>query len=174
VSNYILAFDETGAPLLLGAPVEAPPEPTAPDPGQGSSQRRRDAVVDAARTLDDLSPAGVEKLARQRWRGDRPITPEDISGFASAAKEQRVHDVVDALDFRIRRDVYGRAGTKQLHVSIPRGIVGKSLASLDREELTSVFSRLRDKGWSEQNILRSVRRFDTKDKAMRDLIQKKS
>lgn len=173
MSNYILAFDEAGAPLLLGAPAEAPPEPK-PDPGQGSEQRRRDAVVDAARTIDDLSPAGVEQFARRRWRGDRSITPEDVSSFASSAKQQRVHDVVDALDFRIRRDVLGRSGTKQMHVSIPRGIVGKSLSSLDGEELAAVFSRLRNRGWSEQQMLRAVRRFDTKDKAMRNLIQSKS
>lgn len=174
MTDYLLALEDDGAPLLLvAAPAEAPPEQTAPDPGQGSAQRRRDAVADAARTLDDLSPAGVEQFARRRWRGDRQITPEDIASFASDARAQRAHDVVDALDYRIRRDVYGRAGTKQLHVSIPRGIVGKSLASLEREELASVFARLRDRGWNEQQILRAVRRFDTKDKTMRDLIHKK-
>lgn len=175
MSDYLLALDQDGAPLLLvaAAPPEAPPEQTKPDPGQGSEQRRRDAVADAARTIDDLSPAGVEQFARRRWRGDRAITPDDVASFAADARAQRTHDVVDALDYRIRRSAYGRSGTKQMHVSIPRGIVGKSLASLEREELASVFSRLKGRGWSEQQIMRAVRRFDTKDRAMRDLIQAK-
>lgn len=170
--SYRFGLDEHGAPILL-APVE---EATKPDQAeqekkvQSSAARRRDAVVDAARTLEDLSPAGVETFVRRRWRGDRPVTPEDFTTFSTDARAQRVHDVADAIDHRIRRAVEGRAGSKQVHVSLPRGIAGKALAALDPEELTVVIARLRDRGWSDQQIHRhGVRRIDKAGK-VRELI----
>lgn len=161
--THRFAIDAHGAPILLAA-VDDPlpdPEPPARPPSDQSVSRRRDAVIEAARTLDDLSPVGVEKLVRRRWRGDRAVTPQDVQSFAADARAQRVHDVVDALDFRIRRQVYGRTNAKQMHVSIPRGIISKSLASLDAEEVASVVARLRDNGWSAQQIKRyGIRRVD--------------
>jgi hypothetical protein len=191
-----LAVDENGAPMLLRAgssgtsvvvptksgnakhdtgtgvfgkgstkPGEEKDQPQV-DPSAGSVQRRRDAVVDAARELDDLSAAGVEQFVRRRWRGDRPITQEDIEAFAADARRQRVHDITDALDFRIRKAVQGRVGSRLPHVSIPRGLQRKSLAGLDREELMMVFTRLRERGWSNQQIKRhGVRRVDTDKRA---------
>jgi hypothetical protein len=188
------AVDERGAPLLLAAVTVVPTrsgnsahdvasgefgstgrrkkdEPQAqPDPARGSEQRRRDAVVDAARTLSDLTPAGVEAFVRKRWRGTRVLTREDIEAFAADARRQRVHDVADALDYRIRKAVSGRAASRVPHVSIPRGLRNKSLAGLDREELLIVFQRLRDRGWSNQEIKRhGVRRLDS-DGRMRSLL----
>jgi hypothetical protein len=183
VSEYVFSIEHDGAPVLLDAAVVAPPDPEAePNPAveaakkaaQGSDARRRDAIVDAARTLEDLSPAGVEQLVRRRWRGDRPITPQDIQSFAADARAQRVHDVADALDFRIRRAVYGRSGAKQPHVQIPRGIVGKSLASLDPDEKVAVVARLRDRGWQDKDIKRfGIRRVD-KDGAISNVMEDKS
>jgi hypothetical protein len=162
--THRFAIDADGAPVLLAAVEDPQPEPEAPKPdvtSQGSTARRRDAVIEAARTLEDLTPAGVEKLVRRRWRGDRAVTPQDVQSFATDARAQRVHDVVDALDFRIRRQVYGRAGSKQMHVSIPRGIISKSLASLDPKEVVDVVTRLRENGWTAQQIKRyGVRRVD--------------
>jgi hypothetical protein len=174
MSQYRFAVNGRGAPLLLAPETEAPPEPPTPEPddtrAQRSVTRRRDAIADAARTLDDLSPAGVESFVRRRWRGDRAVAPEDFSSFSTEARQQRLHDVVDALDFRIRRTVNGRASVKHTHVSVPRGRFGKALASLDREELAQAFERLRERGWSNQEIARhGVRRFD-KDGNMRKLI----
>lgn len=133
-----------------------------PDPSEGSDQRRRDAVVDAARTLEDLSPAGVESFVRRRWAGRRALEQDDIDAFAADARRQRVHDVVDALDYRIRRAMNGRSGSRQPHLVIPRGLQRKSLAGLDREEVIMVFTRLRERGWSNQAIKRhGVRRLDS-------------
>jgi len=168
--SYRFALAPDGAPVLLVAVAEAPPEDPAPDRAKGSDHRRRDAVVDAARTLEDLSPAGVEQHVRRRWRGDRAITPEDISSFSSDARAQRMHDVVDALDHRIHQAVHGRLNSKRTHVSIPRGVVKKSLSQLDGEEVATVVARLRDRGWSDQQIKRhGVRRFDADGRAIKAL-----
>lgn len=168
-----LAIDVHGAPVLL-APAAAEPE-TKPspksDPAAGSASRRRDAVVDAARTLEDLSPAGVEAIVRRGWRGDRPVTPKDFESFSNDARAQRKHDIVDALHHRIQRAVNGRAGSKQPHVSIPRGLGAKSLASLEPDEVADVVSRLRARGWTDQQISRhGVRRLD-KEGRMQSLIK---
>jgi hypothetical protein len=151
--------------------VETSSDPAPPAPDHGSVERRRDAVVDAARTLEDLSPQGVEAHVRRRWRGDRPLAPEDIHSFSVDARAQRVHDVADALDFRIRRAVHGRASTRRPHVSIPRGIVGKSLAALDPQEMGQVFTRLKQRGWTPQEIKKhGIRRFD-KDGKMSGILE---
>jgi len=146
------------------------PQPQV-DPSEGSDQRRRDAITDAARTLEDLSPAGVEQFVRRRWAGRRALNQDDIDAFAADARRQRVHDVVDALDFRIRKAVYGRAGTRQPHVVIPRGLQRKSLSGLEREELVMIFTRLHERGWSDQQIKRhGIRRLDTSDKRLAGLL----
>jgi hypothetical protein len=193
------AIDENGAPLLLvaGASTVFPTksgnpahqigsgrfgsvgrksdkkkdQAPAPDAAAGSEQRRRDAVVDAARTIEDLSPTGVEQFVRQRWRGDRAITQADIDAFAADARRQRIHDIVDALDYRIRKAVRGRAGSRYMHVDIPRGLARKSLAGLERDDLVTIFARLRDRGWNDQEIKRhGVRRLDTGDKRLQGLL----
>jgi hypothetical protein len=174
--SYRLALDDHGAPILL-APVAAGEadrqekvKAEQERRAQSSAARRRDSVVDAARTLEDLSPAGVEAFVRRRWRGDRAVTAEDFASFSADARAQRVHDVADAIDHRIRKAVEGRAGSKQVHVSLPRGVGAKSLASLDPEEMAVVLERLRDRGWSNQQIHRhGVRRLD-KAGEMRKLI----
>lgn len=191
------AIDDNGAPVLLAAATVVPTRSGNPahdvasgrfgstgrskdkpktqgGPDQaaaGSEQRRRDAVVDAARTLENLTSTGVEAFVRRRWAGRRALSQEDIDAFAADARRQRVHDVVDALDYRIRRALYGRAGSKLPHVEIPRGLQRKSLQSLDRDELLIVFSRLRERGWSNQQIKRhGVRRLDTSDKRLQGLL----
>lgn len=176
MSAYRFAIDGAGAPILLDAEAEPatvdPPAkvdpPVKPDPAAGSVARRRDAVTHASRSIDDLSSAGVEAFVRRSWRGDRAIAQEDIDSFARDAREQRAHDVVDALDHRIRSSVNG--WTRTTHVAIPRGKVGKSLASLEGDALAAVVSRLRDRGWTNEQIWRhGMRRFD-KDGRIRALI----
>lgn len=189
------AVDEEGAPILLqaGASVVVPTRGGNPkhevssgrfgvggkkkdekgkpqveaDPAEGSEQRRRDAVVDAARTLSDLSSAGVAQFVRRRWAGRRVLTQEEIDAFAADARRQRLHDVVDAIEYRIRRAVYGRSGSRHPHLVIPRGLQRKSLAGLEREEVIMLFTRLRERGWSNQQIKRhGIRRLDTSDKRL--------
>jgi hypothetical protein len=47
------------------------------------------------------------------------------------------------------------------HVVIPRGLQRKSLAGLERDELLKIFTRLRERGWNNQQIKRhGVRRLD--------------
>jgi hypothetical protein len=58
-----------------------------------------------------------------------------------------------------------------MHVDIPRGLARKSLAGLERDDLVTIFARLRDRGWNDQEIKRhGVRRLDTGDKRLQGLL----
>lgn len=154
MSESQFAVGRDGPTLLIHGPM------LSTTPLANSQRRRRDAVVDAARTLDDLSPGGVEEFVRRRWRGVRKLKQSDINAFAADARVQRIHDVVDALDYRVRRGVLGRAGSRVGRVELPRGLARKTLASLSDGEVEVVRQRLRERGWSAEQIKRHVRRVD--------------
>jgi hypothetical protein len=131
------------------------PRATQVEAGPNASQvRRRDAVVDAARTIMDLSPDGVREFVRKRWRGTRPLTDADVESFSADARRQRIEDAVDALDYRIRRGVYGR--TRVVKVDFPRGLIRGSLRNMDDTEVNEVLQRLRYRGWTIDQVKRHV------------------
>lgn len=140
------------------APVEVP----AP----GSVERRRDAIVDAARSLPDLSPDGVREFVQRRWKGTRVLTEADVELFAADALRQRIEDAVDALDLRLRKAVYSRGGAKTVKIDFPRGMLRATLRDLDGPTVVSVLERLRQRGWSHEQVSKYVvRPFQMRDKA---------
>jgi hypothetical protein len=133
-------------------PGQAPP----PDPAT-SETRRRDAIVDAARKLNDLTPDGVREFMTRRWAGRRAMTEEDVQEFSRLALQQRVDDLTDALDSRMMRLVNGRkASSSSLTLEPPRGWVKRTLGSLDDGDIQSVFLRLRARGWSAADLTRNI------------------
>jgi hypothetical protein len=178
-----LAIDEQGAPVLrlAGAVRVITPESGNPNreigsgrfgrgrrqaqakrrqvdqQSRGSQERRRDAVVDAARTIEDLSAKGVEAFVRRRWRGDMPLTREIIEQFAADARRQRFEDVLDALDARLRKGTEGPLSRgKSARVSFPRGWLRRSLRGMEDSEVQALMVRLRGRGWSEESLNRYV------------------
>jgi hypothetical protein len=140
---------------------------TAPPAQVDSVQRRRDAVIDAARTLDDLSPTGVATFVRKRWSGTKVLTDADIQAFSNDALAQRLQDITDSLDYRVRKAVYGRGGAKVVKIEFPRGLARSTLRGLDNNQIATVLTRLRARGWSSDQLRRHiVRPFDDKDKRM--------
>lgn len=150
-------IDSHGAPALLDEPSEPQRQARAKAGEQAATQerqdlvRRRDAVVDAARTLEDLSPDGVREHVARRARGTRVMTDDDVSSFSVDATKQRELDVADALDGRARRGVYGRQD-KHVVVSFPRGWLRRSLRSMGDDEVAAVLGRLRDRGWTQAQV----------------------
>lgn len=142
------------------APVQKdtsnPNTPPPPAATRDDVVRRRDAVVDAARTLTDLSPDGVRELVRRRWRGTKVLTEADVEAFAADAQRQRVEDVVDALDYRLRRATSGRSAGKAIKVDFPRGVIKGSLRGMDTPTVVNVLQRLRYRGWTADQISRHV------------------
>lgn len=137
----------------VGGRKKKPVQPTGPSP---SEIRRQDAIKDAARTLSDLSPDGVAEFVRKRWLGTKILTQADIDLFASEARRQRIEDITDALDHRIRKGVLGRNGSKVVKVDFPRGQIRGSLRGMTDNEVNSVLTRLRARGWTVADIKKHV------------------
>jgi hypothetical protein len=156
-----LTYQEDGAPVLLDDPPEPDKQARAQEGRKKAEQeradliRRRDAVVDAARTLEDLSPDGVRALVTRRWRGTKVLEEADVESFSADAVKQRELDVADALDSIARRGVYGR-GEKYVSVGWPRGWLRRSLRAMNDDEVAAVLGRLRDRGWTQGQIDTSV------------------
>lgn len=125
---------------------------------QASLIRRRDAVVDAARTLEDLSVDGVRAFVTQRWSGRRVLEEGDVEQFAADARSQRISDVVDALDSRVRQGAMGW-GSRHVKVEMPRGWIRASLRSMTPEEKEQVRQRLHSRGWDEKTIGKALKTF---------------
>lgn len=163
-----LVLDAQGAPALKDAaavkvsPPKPPPAPSGPAKAQQQAQaddvlRRRDAVVDAARTLSDLTPDGVREFVTKRWQGRKVLQESDVESFATDARKQRLDDVIDALDHRVRSGVFGK--TNAAHVKFPRGVIRQTLRDLSPDETALVTQRLRARGWSEQDLKRHLKTF---------------
>lgn len=153
-----LVFDANGAPALKDAPTNEPVKPQEQPVWRPDTQRRRDAVVDAARSLDDLSPDGVRELLTRRWQGRRALEESDVEAFSRDARARRIDDLSDALDHRIRGSTMGR--TREAHVSLPRGFARRALKALDDSEVKQIADRLRGRGWTIEQIKRHVRSID--------------
>lgn len=146
-----------GPALFDAKPTADPPPPEPEKKGPRPDEtRRRDAVVDAARTLTDLGDDSEELAAfvKRRWSGTRVLEPGDITAFAKDARRQRVEDVVDALDHRVRQKVFGRS--QAVHVALPRGLARNTLKNMEDNELSSVVQRLKDRGWDSDQIRKYV------------------
>ena len=122
--------------------------------------RRRDAVVDAARSIEDLSnKQSLTDFVRRRWAGTRALTSMDIQSFVDDVRAQRLEDVVDTLDNRVREGVLKK--NDSIRVSFPRGWVKRTIRGLSDDEVASVLDRLRARGWTEQQVRQHVvSRFD--------------
>lgn len=160
---FTFGVDAAGAPVLRTALLAGSgPDPAAERKKEQEKRqdliRRRDAVVDAARTLPDLSPAGVEEHVRRRWRGTKVLEQSDIDAFAADASSQRLDDVADALDSRVRRGVFGR-GAKHVRVDMPRGWIRSAIRSMTSDEVAALEQRLVARGWSAEQVAKSMRTY---------------
>lgn len=117
--------------------------------------RRRDAVVDAARSIEDLGDErALRDFVRRRWAGTRALTDADVQSFIVDARAQRLQDVVDTLDDRVRSGVLKR--NDSVRVTFPRGWMKRTIRGLSDDEVASVLDRLRARGWTEQQVRQNV------------------
>jgi hypothetical protein len=154
--NFTFQVGPDGPLLALDAPV--PVSSSSGEADKASAARRRDAVVDAARTLEDLSVEGVRRFVTQRWSGRRALEESDVESFASDARAQRVEDVVDALDSRVRQSALAW-GSRHVKVEMPRGWLRASLRAMNDAEKAVVLERLDARGWDEKTLSRALKTF---------------
>ncbi len=126
---------------------------------QGSPEelrRRQDAVRDAAREFDQMSEGDVREFLGGRVLRD--LTPAEIEIFVADVHEQRMHDLVDILDQRLRKKGLGKIlrGRRTVQISVPKGFARKSLNGLLDEEIRDLAIRLRAKGWTDEDLVREL------------------
>lgn len=157
-----IALDERGNPILTRAHLAASSSTGSSitvDPEQTSTTtpisvnlleqaRRRDAVRDAAREFEELSEQDLRE--RLRHATTRPLTAAEIAGFRNDVRAQVLDDLVDALDQNRRGK---RRSRRTVRVVAPRGYIVKMKRGLSAEERDEVESRLRARGWTDQDVV---------------------
>lgn len=126
---------------------------------QGSPEelrRRMDAVRDAAREFDRFGEGDVKEFLKGRTLRD--LSPAEIEMFVADVTEQRLSDLVDILDQRLRKKGLGRfkRDRRTVQINVPKGFARKSLHGLLDEEVSDLAIRLRAKGWSDDDLVREL------------------
>lgn len=153
-----IALDDRGNPVLVAdssvSKIES--RATTVEPVQSSpafvedrleQARRRDAIRDAAREFEELSEQDLRE--RLRHATTRPLSPAEIARFRDDVRAQVLDDLVDALDQSRRGKLRSR---RTVRVVAPRGYVAKAKRGLSPEERDEVESRLRARGWADQDV----------------------
>lgn len=153
--------DANGFPVLMEAShVALPLKPRTTDPARDRSapaqksvptgaaadyhelSRRHDAVREAAREFEPFNEQDVKEWLKGKT--NRVLSDAEVASFAADVRKQQLTDLIDVLDQNERGALRGRRHVK---VRAPRGYILKTLKSLTDDELRSVASRLKAKGW---------------------------
>jgi hypothetical protein len=133
-------FGSTGAKPKRGAPKVANVDDL-------QMARMVDKVRLAARQLK--GEVGVEQI--ERWLKGKIKNPAEVDpqGFLNFVQEQRMNDLVDAIDARLRGG--GLLG-KSIRVTSSRGFITGALRQLDADQVANLAHRLEALGHSPKNI----------------------
>lgn len=182
MSGFLFGEDDQGWPVMLDDTVVAepeaevkPPEP-APEPVPTSTpepdpappptrmrpqdiemdewEHRLDAVRDAARENDVLSEGDVQDFLVNRLVDASKFDPRQ---FVADVRAQRVDDLVDILDHRLRGEIEGMIRSRR-HVRLvsPKGWVKRVQNGLTDAEHLTVARRLVKRGWDSGDISKHV------------------
>lgn len=160
--------DSHGFPVLMAElPTPKSGEGTTPAqdrqrPSTDEAARRRDAVREAAREFEKLTPQDM----RERLKGatSRPLAMDEIAAFTADVRAAQLDDMVDVLDQVTRGRLRGRRTVK---LTAPRGYVKKTLNDMTDDELVELAARLRARGWDDDMVAHglgrrlSAKRLDT-------------
>lgn len=111
--------------------------------------RMLDKIRLAARQLK--GEVGVEQV--QSWLKGKVSNPAEVdpNGFLQQVQAQRMNDLVDAIDTRLRGG--GLLG-KSIRVTSTRGFIQGALKQLDANQVADLAHRLEALGHSEKNIIK--------------------
>lgn len=145
--------DAHGFPILLSdipgvkVPANDPPAPKVSNSTSDEVARRRDAVREAAREIEDLT---VQDL-KERLKGvtNRELEPHELAEFEADVRAQVVDDLIDVLH---QAQVGRLRGRRTLKLQASRGWTRKNLHSRTDDELKSIGQRLRARGWTDDMI----------------------
>lgn len=144
--TIMLAIDHAGWPVLLADGSGSPAPVTGVVSAVRSSDARRDLVRELAREFDDLS---IQDL---RERTDVQASNE-LAQLQAEVRAQVLDDLLDVLDQRVRGRLRKR---RTVRLQAPRGYVRRVLAGISAIESEGLAGRLRDRGWSSDDIARTL------------------
>jgi hypothetical protein len=108
--------------------------------------RRMAAVRDAARTLDELTADTVSTFLQARVAD---VNQVDIQQFLADAQWQRIADLADALDQKLK-------GKQPVRVGVTAGFARRVFAGLDGAMAGHLVKILEGKGWSVEDIKNNI------------------
>lgn len=135
------------APQPAGTPQLGPQAPANVDPLEW--KRFTDAVRTAAREFDNPQIADIQDFINAHAKNPQAVDP---AKFLAAVQEQRISDIVDALDHQLRQGGSLPTGKRRMRIVTPRGYLRKIIGSSTPVQLAEVSHRLESLGHDPQQI----------------------
>ena len=135
------------APTPPAVPQLGPQAPPNVDPIEW--KRFTDAVRTAAREFDNPKIADIQDFINAHAKNPQAVDPTE---FLAAVQEQRVSDLVDALDHQLRQGGSLPTGKRRMRLVTPRGYLRKIINFSTPEQLAEVSHRLESLGHDPQQV----------------------
>jgi hypothetical protein len=124
-----------------GRPKVGPAAPANTDPVEW--HRFIDAVRTAAREFDNPQISDIKDFINAHAKDPQSVNPEE---FLAAVQEQRLNDLVDALDHQLRQQGTLQTGRRRLRIVTPKGYLKKLMNNATPEQIAEVGHRLESLG----------------------------
>lgn len=138
-----------------------PPTPNVDPDAAAAQRRRRDAVRDAVRKFPELSDDNVRAFLDERVDD---VNIVDIDSFLLDARVQRLYDIADILDNRLKDD------KDPVRLEADDGWIGTAFNTLTDSEVVDVLQRLRYRGHDPEALVTSAL-DQINDESRREAIQ---
>lgn len=135
------------APQPNKVPQLGPKAPPNVDPVEW--KRFTDAVRTAAREFDNPKINDIQDFINAHAKNPQAVDPAE---FLAAVQEQRVSDIVDALDHQLRQGGSIQTGRRRVRIVTPRGYLKKMIGSTTPQQLAEVAHRLESLGHDPQQV----------------------
>lgn len=130
-----------------GRPKVGPAAPANADPVEW--HRFVDAVRTAAREFDNPQINDIKDFINAHAKDPQSVNPAE---FLAAVQEQRLNDLVDALDHQLRSQGTLQTGRRRLRIVTPKGYLKKLMNNATPEQIAEVGHRLESLGHDPQEV----------------------
>lgn len=128
-------------------PQIGPKAPPNVDPVEW--KRFTDAVRTAAREFDNPQISDIQDFINAHAKNPQAVDPAE---FLAAVQEQRISDIVDALDHQLRQGGSLQTGRRRVRIVTPRGFLKKMINSSTPDQIAEVAHRLESLGHDSQQV----------------------
>jgi hypothetical protein len=149
MGHAVIGVDRSGWPVLLSDPPVAIVKPAV----SAAQAERRDLVRELAREFEDLSVQDLTERIEPVKASLGIRTASDIAQLQMEVRAQVLDDLVDVLDQRHRGRLRAR---RTVRLQAPKGYTKKVTNGLSAIESGDISSRLRARGWSDDDVRRTL------------------